>query len=51
MHLQSFCGAVIVGGALASARSLGDLASRAEEPCAQVSALVMPMRAANPNGK
>jgi len=33
------------------ARAPSDLGSRAEEPCAQVSAMVAPMRAANPTSK
>jgi hypothetical protein len=40
--------ALLVKAGLAWAPS--DLGSRAEEPCAQVSAMVTPMRAENPTG-
>jgi hypothetical protein len=33
------------------ARTLSGLGSRADEPCAQVSAIVAPMRVANPTSK
>ena len=50
MRLQIISGAALVCGSLAAPQRLNELPSRADEPCAQVSAMVVPMRAANPNG-
>lgn len=53
MRWQSLSGAVLAVGALAATPVIDDanLETRADEPCAQVSSLVIPMRAANPRGR
>jgi len=48
MRLQLLSGAAFACVALAASQSLNDLETIAGEPCAQVSAMVAPMRAANP---
>ncbi|RDW57380.1 hypothetical protein BP5796_12830 [Coleophoma crateriformis] len=49
MRLLVLSGTLFACGTLASVLPVKDVATRAEEPCARVSALVAPMLAANPN--
>jgi hypothetical protein len=48
MRVQFLCGTVFACGNVAAYKALG---SRADEPCAQVSSMVVPMRAASPTSE